>query len=79
MPISNVMSDDELRARYDALPHFEELPGERTYLSRCGTWEMFVERAPIVSDGFHAKNGDRLRQRDYAPALYDLIVEAFPR
>ena len=58
MPISNVMSDEELKRRYDALPHFAELVGERTYLSRCGTWEMFVDRAPMISDGFHAMKGD---------------------
>ena len=79
MPISDVMSDEELKRRYDALPHFEELPGERTYLSRCGTWELLVERAPLIAKGFSSNDDDdRLWQRDYAPKLYDLIVEAFP-
>lgn len=27
MPIGDVMSDEELRARYDALPPIEEVPG----------------------------------------------------
>ena len=79
MPISDVVSDEELKRRYDALPHFEELPGEWTYLSRCGTWELFIERAHLVAKGFSSNHDDdRLRQRNYAPDLYDLIVEAFP-
>ena len=78
MPISDVMSDDELRRRYDALPPIVELMGERTFLSRCGTWELFVERAPIVSRDFrHVSNSLQLRQQEHHPELYALIVEAF--
>ena len=36
MPISNVMSNDELKQRYNALPPIVELMGERTFLSRFG-------------------------------------------
>ena len=79
MPISDVVSDAELKRRYDALPPIVELTGERTFLSRCGTWEMFVDRAPIVSKDFHRMSDSlRLRQQEYHPDLYALIVEAFP-
>ena len=79
MPISDVMSDEELKRRYDALPPIVELMGERTFLSRCGTWELFIERAPMVSQDFRNMSDSlRLRQQEHHPELYALIVEAFP-
>ena len=79
MPISDVMSDAELKRRYDALPPIEEIPGERTFLSRCGSWEFFVERAPMVSQDFrHMSDSLRHRQQEHHPELYALIIEAFP-
>ena len=73
------MSDEELKRRYNTLPPIVELMGERTFLSRCGTWELFIERAPMVSRDFrHMSDSLRLRQQEHNPELYALIVEAFP-
>ena len=87
MSISPVMSDEELRRRYDDLSPIEELAGERTFLSRCATWEMFVERAPMLAERWAAdRNSDDVPAQKRAldqgwqhPELYDLIVEAFPQ
>ena len=79
MPISDVMTDEELKRRYDSLPELPEIPGERTFISRCYDWEMFCDRVARVAAGFRASNQkQRDLQRSFAPELYDLIVEAFP-
>ena len=87
MSISPVMSDEELRRRYDALSPIEELMGERTFLSRCATWEMFVERGPVIARKWaEDRNSDdavaqsRVPDEGWQhPELYDLIVEAVPQ
>ncbi|MFP4147821.1 MAG: hypothetical protein ACLFSI_08945 [Halorhodospira sp.] len=76
------MSDEELRERFDALgPPLAELPGERTYISRCATWEGFVERGPEVARHLRVPapiQEDEDRKREIASGLYDLLMEAFP-
>ncbi len=82
MPISSQMSDEELRERFEALgPPLAELPGERTYISRCATWEAFVECGPEVARLLRVPmypERDTERKREKAPGLYDLLMEAFP-
>ena len=82
MPISSQMSDEELRERFEALgPPLAELPGERTYISRCAVWEDFAERGPEVARMLREPmypDDDRERERRKAPGLYDLLMEAFP-
>lgn len=82
MPNSS-LSAAELRARYDALGKIEELPGERTFLIRCRSFDEFAANGATVSSDFSrvlAKFGpDELAEyRDIHPGLFDLIREAWP-
>lgn len=82
MAYSPVFDDDELRQRYNDLPPLEEMEGERTYISRCSTWEHFVERGPMAAEQMRriAERQPELAEieRSQAPELYDLLLEAWP-
>lgn len=77
------MSDIE--ARYRKLPPFPEAGWDPAWFDRLRTWEHFVAagaqtarllRAVVESEKeFPRTNGSA---RDSAPALFDLVLEAFP-
>jgi len=76
MPAQPTIAIDELRRRYEALGRLEELPGERTYIGRCSTWEGFLEYGPILADAIRERKEKTVSE--FAPALADLAVEAWP-
>jgi len=67
------MPTEVLRARYLALGPIEELPGERTMLGRCYTFEAFVKNGPACAAFLRRASGDVGR-----PDLAALLLAAFP-
>jgi hypothetical protein len=72
----------ELRARYDALGELEEWPGERTFISRCQSFDEFLKFGPLVAQDFATF---RQRSPDEAadmvamhPGLSALVDAAWP-
>ncbi len=62
-----------LRALYLALGAIEELPGERTMLGRCCTFEAFIANGPACAAFLRRDAGDEGR-----PDLAALLLTAFP-
>lgn len=67
------MPTEVLRARYLALGPIEELPGERTMLGRCATFEAFVRNGPACAAFLRRAGRDEGR-----PDLAALLLAAFP-
>jgi hypothetical protein len=76
---------DELRERHRALGALEELPGERTILTRCGTFEGLLRNGSACAESLRA---DMARRREsgreeagamrHHPELCALVLEAWP-
>lgn len=67
----------ELRARYEALGPIEEMPGERTYLGRCHTFEQFLSYGPILADTWREHGAD-IGDDPLLIKLAALACEAWP-
>ncbi len=67
------MPPELLQARYVALGSIEELPGERTMLGRCRTFEAFIANGPACAAFLRRDAGDEGR-----PDLAALLLTAFP-
>jgi hypothetical protein len=73
----------------DALIEYRKLgplpayPGQRSYVDRCRTEEMFVANGPLMATLFRDQIADTGRDCVYrylrgdCPALFDLILRAF--
>jgi len=77
------LPDNVLRARYEALGKLEEWPGERTFISRCRTFNDLIENGARVADDIAraARSSDPeevVDLRNAHPGLFDLIREAWP-
>lgn len=73
---SPVIPMDELRRRYEALGKIEEMIGERSFLGRCSTFELFLDYGDALADTL--RDGGAEEVRTIAPALGDLALEAWP-
>lgn len=71
--------EDELRARYDALPPLPESPGERRWFDRLRSFEDFLAFGPASASllGTDADPNASPWLRPAAPELFDLLMEAF--
>jgi hypothetical protein len=76
---------DKLRERHRALGTLEELPGERTILSRCATFGSLLANGATCAELIREAQADlEERGRDPAEALADhpelsaLVLEAWP-
>ncbi len=77
MSVKPAIAINELKTRYDALGPIEELPGERTFLGRCSTFESFLEYGPDLAD--FLRNGASLPSvQRHAPGLAELALEVWP-
>ena len=68
----------ELQERYEALGHIEEMPGERTFLTRCGCWEDFLYYGPFLVDELMEGRSHSYLD-EHAPGLKELCLEAWPQ
>lgn len=72
----------ELRARYDALGKLEDWPFERTFVSRCLSFDDFLKFGPMVAEDFATMRARDPRQADEMvepnPELAALILAAWP-
>lgn len=68
----------ELRRRYEALGPIEELPGERTYLGRCYTFEQFLAYGPALAADWRDL-GPMMGREPLVAQLAALACEAWPR
>lgn len=72
----------ELRARYNALGKLEDWPGERTFISRCLSFDDFLKLGPMVAQDFagwretYPPNLERAEEGH--PGLFALIIAAWP-
>ena len=77
-----VLPVSELRARYEALPPIEELPGERTFRIRLGGgWESFLYYGRSASAQFRrefAEKGGGEAMFGDCRELVALVMEAWP-
>ncbi len=76
------MNLTDIKKRYDALYPLPDTGWDYTWVDRLRTWEDFLEKGRTVSLGLRqlqvsAANyeGD---MRGLAPALHDLLMDAFP-
>jgi hypothetical protein len=69
---------DELKRRYEALGEIRELPGERTYLGRCSSFDRFLINGPAYARDLRTSHYDFSIEKEQAPGLAELCLEAWP-
>ncbi len=68
---------NELQRRYESLGKIEEMAGERTFLSRCGSWDDFLYYVPFLVDDLNAGRNHKYLD-EHAPGLKELCMDAWP-
>lgn len=76
---------EELRERHRALGELKDWPGERTILTRCGTFQGLLERGARCAEllresmaGLEERGRDPLEAHADHPELCALVLEAWP-
>lgn len=72
------MGKNELYQRYRALGSIRENSGERTFVEKCSTFELFLENGPSFAS-YLDESPDIFKDimKNY-PGLIDLVKEAWP-
>jgi hypothetical protein len=76
---------DTLRERHRALGALEELPGERTIVGRCATFQGLLQNGALCAESLRrerakhkALGNDPERAHKAHPELCALVLEAWP-
>ena len=71
---------NETQRRYEALAPIEDLPGERTFLTRCATFDQFLQNGAMCAAGIRwfDRDGQGEEHRAMHPQLAELLVECWP-
>lgn len=73
-----IMNKNDLYRRYSFLGKLVEYPGERTFIGKCSTFELFLENDPSFA-GYLEESPNMFSDIvKYYPALNDLVKEAWP-
>lgn len=84
--VPSALAEEELRRRYEELGEFEDWAGERTFVSRCWSFESMLSRGPLCAELLREEiatcermePGSGARALAPNPALGRLLLQAWP-